>query len=190
MGKTIIPCSRSLFQAIECPLQYQHMIREVRILEAFGLFDKNFFIKVSIEKGTFHIHLVEFEVHSTRNWQKDANGLKSSYKSKGFIKVYSFYFSVTLSYQPRFIPYYLAILIRFVFEDPFGADDMSVFGPWNKFPYIIPHVLIQLFMHWIHLILILKGFFYPFRLKLSKVAMISYMVCNKCASLPKMKTFN
>ena len=168
MCEPIIPSSRSLFLAIEWFLQSQHMIRGVRILETFGLFNKNLFIKVSIEKGTFHIHLVEFEVHSTRNWQKDANGLKSSYRSKEFIKVYSFYLSVTLSYQPRFIPYYLAILIRFVFEDPFGADDMSVFGPWNKFPYIIPYELILLLVHWVRLILILKGFFYLFQLKLAR----------------------
>ena len=66
---------------------------------------------------------------------------------------------------------------------------MSVFGPWNKFSYVIPHKLIQFFMHWIHPILILMSFFYPFWIKLSNVAMISHMVCNKCASFSKTKIF-
>ena len=123
------------------------MIWEVRILETFGLFNKDFFIKEPIEKGTLHIHLVKFEVHNTCNGQKDANRLKSSHRGKGFIKIYSFHLSVTLSHQSRLISYYLTILIGIIFENPLGADDMSVFGPWNKFSYVIPHKLIQFFMH-------------------------------------------
>ena len=105
------------------------MIREVRILETFGLFNKDFFIKESIEKGTLHIHLVDFEVHNTCNVQKDVNSLKSSHWGKGFIKIYSFQLSVTLSHQLRLISYYLTILIGLISENPFGAEDMSVFGP-------------------------------------------------------------
>ena len=127
-----IPSSRYLFQSIECLLQSQNMIREVRIFE------------------------------------KVANRLKSSYESKGYIKFYSFHLSVTLSHQPRLISYYLTILIGLISENPFGADDMSIFEPWDKFSYVIPHKLIQLFMHWLHPILILKSFFYPFWLKLSR----------------------
>ena len=33
------------------------------------------------------------------------------------------------------------------FEDPFGNDDMNIFRPRSKFPYIISHKLIQLFMY-------------------------------------------
>ena len=127
-----IPSSRYLFQSIECLLQSQNMIWEVRI------------------------------------FKKVANRLKSSYESKGYIKIYSFHLSVTLSHQPRLISYYLTILIGLISENPFGADDISIFEPWDKFSYVIPHKLIQLFMHWLHPILILKSFFYPFWLKLSK----------------------
>ena len=105
---------------------------------------------------------------------------------KGYIKIYSFHLSVTLSHQPRLISYYLIVLIGLISENPFRADDMSIFGPWDKFPYVIPHKLIQFFMHWLHPILILKSFFYHFWLKLSKVARISHMVCNKYAPFSKM----
>ena len=115
MCESIIPWSRSLFQA-RVPSSISTHDPRSEDPGSLWVVWQNFFIKVSIEKGTFHIHLVEFEVHSTLNWQKDANGLKSNYGSKGFIKVYSFYLSVTLSYQPRLIPYYLAILIHFVFK--------------------------------------------------------------------------
>ena len=56
---------------------------------------------------------------------------------------------------------------------------MNIFKPWSKFPHIISHKLIQLFMHWLNPIFILESFFYPFWLKLSKVAMVCYIIGQK-----------
>ena len=136
-----------------------------------------------------HIHLVKFEVHGACNWHKNADRLKPSYGSKGFIKIYSFHLSVSLSHQLRLIPNNLSIFIGLVLEDPFGANNMNIFKAKNKFSYIISYKLIKLFMHWLNLVFILKSFFYHFRLKLGKVAMVCYMIGQKYVSLSKTKTF-
>ena len=69
--------------------------------------------------------------------------LKSCNKSEEFIKIYSFHLGVSLSHQPTLVSDNLSIFVVLVFEDPFGADDMDIFRPRNKFPYIISHKLIQ-----------------------------------------------
>ena len=81
------------------------------------------------------------------------------------------------------------IFIPLVFEYPFSVNDMNIFRPWSKFPHLISHKLIQLFMHWLNPVFILESFFYPFWLKLSKVTMVCYMIGQKDVSFTKAKTF-
>ena len=56
---------------------------------------------------------------------------------KGFFKVNTFHLSISPTYQPCLVFYYLSILIQLVSKDPFGTSQFFVFWSWNKFPCLI-----------------------------------------------------
>ena len=109
-----------------------------------------YFLQHSIQKGTFHIHLIELEVQVTFNGQEYSDRLKFCNRYKGLIKVHSFYLSVPLSSKSRFVSYHCSMFIRLVLEDPFCTYHIDIFWSRNQFPHIIPNELMEFFMHEIY----------------------------------------
>jgi hypothetical protein len=95
------------------------------------------------------------EKHSLRPsgiaWtQDDKQWREEFWWSKGFIKVYSLYLSISLSNKARFIPDHSAMLICFILEDPLSANEVMFSRTGNQGPNIIFGELMELIMHGRH----------------------------------------
>src|ERR1041385_3937277 len=79
----------------------------------------------------------------------NANGLKSSNRSKGFTKVDTLNLSVSLCYKTSFVPNDLSIFIKLVAVDPLCSDDIvnSRIRPFDQFPDIIQFELKKFVLH-------------------------------------------
>ena len=107
------------------------MIRKVWINESFRLSNIDIFFKRPIEKCSLDIHLVELEFQMTCQGHENPNGFHTSYRSKCFIKIYSFHLRVSLGHQTSLVADHISLLISFIAEYPLCANDVLSF--WSRY---------------------------------------------------------
>src|SRR3954468_8802936 len=92
----VIPSPRGLLQSIQGFLQLVHHVRVLTIFKPWRLSNIYFFLDITIEECTFHIHLIHLDVMMISKCKSYAYRLKSIYRSEGFTEVYAFNLSVAL----------------------------------------------------------------------------------------------
>src|SRR4051812_11680697 len=120
----VIPSPWGLLQSMQSFLQLVHHVRLLCIFKPWRLSNLYFFLDITFEECTFHIHLIQLDIMMVSKRKSYTYRLKSSNRSKGFTEVYAFNLSVALIYEASFVPDDLTIFVEFVAEDPLCPDDI------------------------------------------------------------------
>ena len=87
------------------------MLRLKKIYEAKCFLCKDLFIKVSIQKSSLDIHLVQLEAFIYYICNKEPDVLKSCYRSQCVTIVNALYLAISFHNQPCFVSYHVALFI-------------------------------------------------------------------------------
>ena len=113
-----IPNSRGLFEPIGSFLQFTHMGLIPMSHKAFWLFNVDFLIKFSIEKGCFYINVMKFPYKRNNKRDDGSDSGISDNKRKSLIIVYAFLLSAAMRYKYGLVVLNVSIRNMLDFLDP------------------------------------------------------------------------
>lgn len=83
----IKPLSRGLFDAMERFTQLAHLIKKLRVFEAWWLFYVDLLSQISVEKHIGHIQLVDEPIDIDGNGQQKMNSCDFDHRAESFMEV-------------------------------------------------------------------------------------------------------
>jgi hypothetical protein len=123
-----MPGTRRLLEAIDSLAKQPNRVRGVDTREPLRPFQVSLLLQITLEEGSFHIHLMDLHIKGGSNVHESTKGGKTQGGSKGFKEVYALNLREPLGHIARFETRRLTMRSRFDNIMPFPLDHLFVRG--------------------------------------------------------------